>query len=1377
MGPPPGPGPIFYPKYLDMTEDECARYLRQLELEAYAAVISALRAQGDLTKEKKSLLAEICACFGIGRDRYKAEIRRAVNEEKLSTIALHVSNSESNIEWIKEGRRLVPLPDRPLQITVYMEEADRVAEIIAKENAALPQSNASTVCFRSFEKKQRQEIQPPEKPPEAELQDRTRILRSSLYCAKCLSTQSDTADVGTTTEDLGRSDIVSADVQEMQSEMTDVPSASDSYVYLPGGTTVRVAMAKEKEEVDAYSMKSSSSGQIDFGNAPEISLTAPRSKRKRKKSVGTAPNKDNSVTIRQIIRPLPMKQNISSDKIVLNTKVENLDFDDRLPEFPEMRLKPEIIHRPKQSSSRKQVVQQVGEYDRRFDEPYTKKRKRSNFVKVRVREPPPPPPPTIQHTPVPPEHLYAAGSNTKLKHQRKGQQLTVEEDIAFASRSRPEYSVSTQQSPTKHIGQFTSRMSPLSPSYYPPPGTSPWSSSTASIVPRDITANSETITTYSRGFRYSPTKPFYKPPNVIQSAYGRAPKSQTKKYKQQSPSNFSFSKKAVQAEIEHQSILKRIAARKDIGRGQYRDPSLPYHSMEDPNALVLPVLESSKFDNLHRTIPPSHTSSLEELASVSLMASELSTSIVETGLAPVSAIVSRVSSPAPGQLSATEASAMKKSSKPMVVSRIQSEEGGSNQPLKIVHPTPGQLHGVSSSVGRPGSTFVNVLRESATTLTSSGIRLKSTGSIVSISGQHPATHQVRLALSANDNIVSSIPVSFTSAVLPAVSSPMIQSPRVISSVTGKPHTVLKSSSGNVITVTAKPLPGMKSSSSSLVSGASIVKPQLVQKTSIIVVHKAPGSKIGKTTPAGFPLGGEGSKVITVSTKNLSSSSVDLPRLPVETEDDNSTSTSALGSIQGLVSGLSPAGIVKKTKVIGTKPKFVTMPLHKKTVVSKIADPLKTKVIQNVIRAPGKVLVRTTSGSTLSSGQLRTFTGSRIVKPIITQQQQPSVAQVTPGQGQAITSGQDIVAAALSQSLGTSTILPTASVEPGAPTQTNFEASPSSSIIKVSTSTPAASTIKAFAANYQKTSTSQQKQMKPLPSVTAVSQSLQDKTKVYLATSPVQPKGKLFTPNQPQVHRSPQGSSIPVTPRPKSGFIQPVKTTNSPYITPIPSVPKPSAKIEQPKMIYHQTSQQSVMQVKVIGQQPSTARSHWQSVTTSSSAKQPLTKEMEESTSQTKILRDIFESTAPVQQPQPSTSDRATYIYQYHANPVPPDSVPASQTGVVPISLQSADPRDLITLHSVADVAQTVATVTNQPVTVGQSSVSVCLPGSITAHAMPQSTFLKKKVATFVTPVARESLEKMEDQELEGESKMSGDTDEKSTGSAVSRDGNAQVLDS
>jgi hypothetical protein len=57
------------------------------ELEAYGSLVSALRAQGELTKEKRKLLQDLAFTLNISMERHRAEIRRAVNDEKLATIA------------------------------------------------------------------------------------------------------------------------------------------------------------------------------------------------------------------------------------------------------------------------------------------------------------------------------------------------------------------------------------------------------------------------------------------------------------------------------------------------------------------------------------------------------------------------------------------------------------------------------------------------------------------------------------------------------------------------------------------------------------------------------------------------------------------------------------------------------------------------------------------------------------------------------------------------------------------------------------------------------------------------------------------------------------------------------------------------------------------------------------------------------------------------------------------------------------------------------------------------------------------------------------------------------------------------------------------
>ncbi|XP_076969648.1 BRCA2-interacting transcriptional repressor EMSY isoform X6 [Tamandua tetradactyla] len=144
--------PVVWPTLLDLSRDECKRILRKLELEAYAGVISALRAQGDLTKEKKDLLGELSKVLSISTERHRAEVRRAVNDERLTTIAhkmnlslylgerpsYSMSGPNSSSEWSIEGRRLVPLMPRLVPQTAFTVTANAIANAAIQHNASLP---------------------------------------------------------------------------------------------------------------------------------------------------------------------------------------------------------------------------------------------------------------------------------------------------------------------------------------------------------------------------------------------------------------------------------------------------------------------------------------------------------------------------------------------------------------------------------------------------------------------------------------------------------------------------------------------------------------------------------------------------------------------------------------------------------------------------------------------------------------------------------------------------------------------------------------------------------------------------------------------------------------------------------------------------------------------------------------------------------------------------------------------------------------------------------------------------------------------------------------------------------------------------------------
>ena len=50
-------------------------------------MLSALRAQGELTKERRKVMNDLSNVLNIPIERHKAEVRRAINEELLNTIA------------------------------------------------------------------------------------------------------------------------------------------------------------------------------------------------------------------------------------------------------------------------------------------------------------------------------------------------------------------------------------------------------------------------------------------------------------------------------------------------------------------------------------------------------------------------------------------------------------------------------------------------------------------------------------------------------------------------------------------------------------------------------------------------------------------------------------------------------------------------------------------------------------------------------------------------------------------------------------------------------------------------------------------------------------------------------------------------------------------------------------------------------------------------------------------------------------------------------------------------------------------------------------------------------------------------------------------
>ncbi|XP_030759213.1 BRCA2-interacting transcriptional repressor EMSY-like, partial [Sitophilus oryzae] len=130
----------MWPTLLDMTEDESVESLRHLELEAYSSLVSALRAQGTLNQEKRNLLKETSILLNISNERHKAEVRRAISDERLNTIAYR--KCYWAIEFfgrlgIRRSKTCTIIAEVPPQ-TPYSIIADEASDTAVQYNSQLP---------------------------------------------------------------------------------------------------------------------------------------------------------------------------------------------------------------------------------------------------------------------------------------------------------------------------------------------------------------------------------------------------------------------------------------------------------------------------------------------------------------------------------------------------------------------------------------------------------------------------------------------------------------------------------------------------------------------------------------------------------------------------------------------------------------------------------------------------------------------------------------------------------------------------------------------------------------------------------------------------------------------------------------------------------------------------------------------------------------------------------------------------------------------------------------------------------------------------------------------------------------------------------------
>jgi len=84
--------------------------LRQLETDAYCAVISAFRAQGDLTWKKAQLLQELRQALRVPEERHKMELKRVTDDDSLCEISklsssLNFAESELDAAAVEDAAK------------------------------------------------------------------------------------------------------------------------------------------------------------------------------------------------------------------------------------------------------------------------------------------------------------------------------------------------------------------------------------------------------------------------------------------------------------------------------------------------------------------------------------------------------------------------------------------------------------------------------------------------------------------------------------------------------------------------------------------------------------------------------------------------------------------------------------------------------------------------------------------------------------------------------------------------------------------------------------------------------------------------------------------------------------------------------------------------------------------------------------------------------------------------------------------------------------------------------------------------------------------------------------------------------------------------
>lgn len=140
------------PVIFNYDKQYCKMKLRKYELEAYSAVVTAFRAQGDLDLERKKILRDLASVMSIPLERHRAEVNRAISDEKLDSISCQLFGSMNNQQWLIEAKRIIPRVCRSDNMVKFLNMVDKRDYAILNQSKQIGKSKSKVSSMPTVDK-------------------------------------------------------------------------------------------------------------------------------------------------------------------------------------------------------------------------------------------------------------------------------------------------------------------------------------------------------------------------------------------------------------------------------------------------------------------------------------------------------------------------------------------------------------------------------------------------------------------------------------------------------------------------------------------------------------------------------------------------------------------------------------------------------------------------------------------------------------------------------------------------------------------------------------------------------------------------------------------------------------------------------------------------------------------------------------------------------------------------------------------------------------------------------------------------------------------------------------------------------------------------